>query len=141
MAGHFMRSGVVSCVVVGADRVAANGDVANKIGTYTLAVLAHRHRIPFFVAAPLATVDLTCARGELIPIESRDPAEITHLGGRQIAPSGMRAANPAFDVTPHQLISAIITERGIARADYRSTLRRLTRAQRTTRRRSISRER
>jgi methylthioribose-1-phosphate isomerase len=125
MAGCFMRAGNVSCVVVGADRVAANGDVANKIGTYTLAVLAKRHHIPFFVAAPTSTIDLACRSGDQIPIENRDPREITHIGDRQIAPSGMQVANPAFDVTPHQLVTAIITERGVARAPYKASLRRL----------------
>ncbi len=130
MAGHFMRAGVISCVVVGADRVAANGDVANKIGTYTLAVLAKRHRVPFFVAAPTSTVDLSCPSGDDIPIENRDPREITHVGGRQMAPSGTRVANPAFDVTPHQLVTAIITERGVARAPFKTSLRRMVRGER-----------
>ncbi len=125
MAGQFMRVGNISCVVVGADRIAANGDVANKIGTYTHAVLAKRHGIPFFVAAPISTVDLACPRGEVIPIENRDAREITHIGERQIAPSGIEVSNPAFDVTPHQLGTAIITERGIARPPFRSSLRRL----------------
>ncbi len=130
MAGHFMRVGKISCVIVGADRVAANGDVANKIGTYTLAVLASRHRIPFYVAAPTSTVDLKCASGDEIPIEDRDPAEVTHIGDRVIAPSGIAVANPAFDVTPHRLITAIVTERGVARAPYRRSLRRLVLGQR-----------
>jgi methylthioribose-1-phosphate isomerase len=125
MAGHFMHSGRISCVIVGADRVAANGDVANKIGTYTLAVLAHRHHIPFYVAAPTSTVDLHCPSGERIPIEDRDPAEVTHIGDRQIAPAGIAVANPAFDVTPHLLVTAIVTERGVARAPYKVSLRRL----------------
>jgi len=125
MAGHFMRAGTISCVVVGADRIAANGDVANKIGTYTLAVLAKRHRIPFFVAAPTSTVDLACRRGENIPIENRDPREVTRMGDRQIAPAGVRVQNPAFDVTPHDLVTAIITERGIARRPYAKRLRQL----------------
>ena len=125
MAGHFMRLGNISCVVVGADRIAANGDVANKIGTYTHAVLAKRHGIPFFVAAPISTIDLACPRGEAIPIENRDPREVTHIGERQIAPAGIGVANPAFDITPHQLVAAIITERGIARAPFRSSLRRM----------------
>jgi methylthioribose-1-phosphate isomerase len=125
MAGHFMRAGEISCVVVGADRIAANGDVANKIGTYTLAVLAKRHGIPFFVAAPTSTIDLNCPRGEDIPIEQRDPREITHIGERQIVPSGIRVANPAFDVTPHELVTAIITEQGVARPPYRTSLRRM----------------
>jgi methylthioribose-1-phosphate isomerase len=125
MAGSFMRAGTISCVVVGADRVAANGDVANKIGTYSLAVLAKRHGIPFYVAAPTSTIDLACAHGDKIPIENRDPAEVTHIGDRQIAPSGIRVANPAFDVTPHALVTAIITERGVARTPYKTSLRRV----------------
>jgi methylthioribose-1-phosphate isomerase len=127
MAGCFMRAGDVSCVVVGADRIAANGDVANKIGTYSLAVLAKRHGIPFFVAAPTSTIDLACPSGAKIPIENRDPREVTHIGDRQIAPSGVRVSNPAFDVTPRTLISAIITERGVARPPYATSLRRLVR--------------
>jgi methylthioribose-1-phosphate isomerase len=130
MAGHFMRTGKIACVIVGADRVAANGDVANKIGTYSLAVLAHRHRIPFYVAAPTSTVDLDCPTGERIPIEDRDPREVTHIGDRQIAPAGIAVANPAFDVTPHALVSAIVTERGVARAPYKMSLRRLVLGQR-----------
>ncbi len=125
MAGYFMGAGEISCVVVGADRVAANGDVANKIGTYTLAVLAHRHHVPFYVAAPTSTIDLHCPDGAHIPIERRNPREVTHLAKRQIAPTGVRVANPAFDVTPHALISAIITEKGVARAPYAKSLRRL----------------
>jgi len=136
MAGHFMRVGDISCVVVGADRVAANGDVANKIGTYTLAVLAKRHGVPFFVAAPTSTVDASCPRGDKIPIETRDWNEVTHIAGQQIAPSGIRVANPAFDVTPHQLITAIITERGVARSPYRASLRRLMRGERQSARRT-----
>jgi methylthioribose-1-phosphate isomerase len=130
MAGHFMRGGKISCVIVGADRVAANGDVANKIGTYTLAALAHRHRIPFYVAAPTSTLDLDCPDGDHIPIEDRDPAEVTHIGNRRIAPAGIAVANPAFDVTPHQLVTAIVTERGVARAPYKTSLRRLALGQR-----------
>ena len=125
MAGHIMHAGAISSVVVGADRIAANGDVANKIGTYTHAVLAKRHGIPFFVAAPISTIDLACGNGAAIPIENRDPREVTHIGDRQIAPSGIQVANPAFDVTPHQLVTAIITERGIARPPLRGSLRRL----------------
>jgi methylthioribose-1-phosphate isomerase len=125
MAASFMRAGGVSCVVVGADRVAANGDVANKIGTYMLAVVAKQHKVPFFVAAPTTTIDLDCASGEQIPIENRDPMEVTHFGGAQVAPEGVRAANPAFDVTPHQLVTAIITERGVARPPYARNLKRL----------------
>jgi methylthioribose-1-phosphate isomerase len=124
MAGHFMRTGEISCVVVGADRIAANGDVANKIGTYTHAVLAKRHGIPFYVAAPISTIDLACPDGAAIPIENRAAREITHIADRQIAPSGIQVANPAFDVTPHDLVTAIITERGVARPSYRASLRR-----------------
>jgi len=125
MAAHVMQRGMVSCVVVGADRIAANGDVANKIGTYGHAVLAHRHAIPFYVVAPLSTVDRDCPRGEMIPIEERPPREVTHVFERQVAPSGVKVANPAFDVTPSELITAIITERGVARAPYGRTLARL----------------
>ena len=125
MAGHVMQSDTVSCVVVGADRVAANGDVANKIGTYTLAVLAKRHKIPFFVAAPTSTVDLACPDGNAIPIESRDPREVTHVMGQQLPPSGIKILNPAFDVTPHGLVTAIVTEAGVARAPYGRSLRRV----------------
>ena len=113
MAASFMQRGAVDCVVVGADRVAANGDVANKIGTYTHAVVAHRHGIPFYVAAPISTVDLACPDGAQIPIEERPAREVSHVFDRQIAPSGVKIANPAFDVTPHELIAAIITERGV----------------------------
>jgi len=123
MAAHVMSTSGVSCVVVGADRIAANGDVANKIGTYGLAILAKRHGIPFFVAAPTSTIDLDCHSGRDIPIETRDAREVTHIGGRRIAPAGVRVANPAFDVTPHELVSAIITEQGIARGGYRKQLR------------------
>ncbi len=127
MAGHFLRGGNVSCVVVGADRIAANGDVANKIGTYPLAVLAHRHRVPFFVAAPVTTVDLACASGDGIPIENRNPAEVTHVGGVRMAARGVAVANPAFDVTPNDLVAAIVTDRGIARRPYRRSLAKLVR--------------
>jgi methylthioribose-1-phosphate isomerase len=130
MAGSFMRAGKVSCVVVGADRVAANGDVANKIGTYSLAVLAKQHKVPFFVAAPTSTIDLACKNGEAIPIENRDPREVTHLGDRRIAPEGVPAANPAFDVTPQRLVTAIITERGVGRPPYRRNLAHLVDAAR-----------
>jgi len=125
MAGDLMRQGGVDCVIVGADRIAANGDVANKIGTYSLAVLAHVHRIPFFVAAPLATVDLACPTGQQIPIEQRSPKEVTHVAGRPVAPSGVDVLNPAFDVTPARYVTAIITERGVASPPYRASLRRL----------------
>src|SRR5262249_2710301 len=125
MAAHLMQRGRIHCVVVGADRIAANGDVANKIGTYAHAVVAARHEIPFYVAAPLSTVDLACPSGADIPIEERAAREVTHVLDRQIAPSGIRVANPAFDVTPNELITAIITERGIARAPYDKALARL----------------
>ena len=118
--------GAIGAVIVGADRTAANGDVANKIGTYTVAVLAARHRVPFYVAAPISTVDLACANGEAIPIEERAPREVTHLLEKQIAPSGVKVMNPAFDVTPHNLITAIITERGVARAPFTKSLARLS---------------
>src|SRR6516225_5658631 len=110
MAGAIMRQGKIKAVVVGADRIAANGDVANKIGTYTVAVLAKEHEIPFYVAAPWSTVDMATADGEHIPIEQRSPREVTHLAGIQIAPDGVRVENPAFDVTPHRYVTAIITE-------------------------------
>ena len=128
MAGHFMQRGQVDAVVVGADRIAANGDTANKIGTYALAVLARAHGIPFYVAAPLSTVDLEVADGSGIPIEERAPEEVTHLAGRPLAPDGVGAANPAFDVTPAAYIAAIATEQGIARAPYAECLRALAAA-------------
>ncbi len=118
MAGHFMSQGGVNCVIVGADRIAANGDTANKIGTYTLAVLAKEHGIPFYVAAPTTTLDMTLDKGIDIPIEQRRPEEITHIQGVAIAPEDTEAANPAFDVTPSKYISAIITEKGIIREPY-----------------------
>ena len=117
-AGYFMRRGEVDCVMVGADRIAANGDTANKIGTYTLAVLAKENNIPFYVAAPTTTIDPSLASGDEIPIEERSGEEITHIQGVRIAPEGTAAANPAFDVTPHGYITAIITERGIIRGNY-----------------------
>jgi methylthioribose-1-phosphate isomerase len=123
MAGYFMRRGEVDCVIVGADRVVANGDIANKIGTYSLAVLAKAHGIPFYVAAPSSTVDFALPNGDAIPIEQRDPAEVTTMGGRSIAPEGVAAAHPAFDVTPHDLITAIITERGVVYPPYEENLR------------------
>ncbi|MGH9480628.1 MAG: S-methyl-5-thioribose-1-phosphate isomerase [Terriglobales bacterium] len=125
MAGHFLRSGRFAAVIVGADRVAANGDVANKIGTYSLAVLAKENRVPFYVAAPRSTLDLSLASGDQIPIEQRSPAEVTHLAGVAIAPAGVAAAHPAFDVTPHRYITAIVTEAGIARPPFRASLARL----------------
>ncbi|TMA48342.1 MAG: S-methyl-5-thioribose-1-phosphate isomerase [Deltaproteobacteria bacterium] len=127
MAGHLMQRGLVSCVIVGTDRTAANGDVANKIGTYPLAVLAHRHAIPFYVAAPISSIDLDCPCGDKIPIEERPAREVTHVLGRQIAPSGVRVLNPAFDVTPNELVTAIVTERGVARQPLGRTLPRLVR--------------
>jgi len=125
MAGAMMRQGKIDAVVVGADRIAANGDVANKIGTYTVAVLAKEHGIPFYVAAPFSTIDLDTPDGSQIPIEQRSPEEVTHLAGKQIAPDGVRVENPAFDVTPHGYVTAIITERGVARAPYAESLREL----------------
>jgi methylthioribose-1-phosphate isomerase len=122
MSGHIMQKGLIDCIVVGTDRTAANGDVANKIGTYTHAVLASRHKVPFYVAAPTSSIDLHCASSKDIPIEERSPREVTHVLGKQIAPTGMKVANPAFDVTPHQLVTAIITENGIARDPYKRTL-------------------
>jgi methylthioribose-1-phosphate isomerase len=124
MVGHFFKKGGVGAVVVGADRIAANGDTANKIGTYQIAVMANEHRVPFYVAAPISTLDLTLASGELIPIEERAAEEVTHIRGVRIAPD-VDVANPAFDVTPSRLIAAIITERGVARAPYQESLRRL----------------
>ncbi len=125
MAGHFMKQGEIQAVIVGADRIAANGDVANKIGTYTLAVLAHENKIPFYVAAPLSSIDLSLGSGEQIPIEERSPAEVTHLAGVAVAPENIEARHPAFDVTPHQYVSAIVTERGIARDPYTESLKAL----------------
>jgi len=128
MAGHFLRSGRIGCVVVGADRIAANGDVANKIGTYSVAVLAKENGIPFYVAAPVSTFDLTLASGDLIPIEERSPDEVTHVFGVHVAPEAIAAANPAFDVTPSRYVSAIVCERGVARAPYEESLRKLAQA-------------
>ena len=125
MAGHFMKQGKIDCVIVGADRIAANGDVANKIGTYSVAVLAKENSIPFYVAAPLSTFDLSLPTGEQIPIEQRSHREVTHIQGSPIAPEGVEVANPAFDVTPNRYVTAIITERGIARAPYTESLRAL----------------
>jgi methylthioribose-1-phosphate isomerase len=122
MAGHFMKQGQIKAVIVGADRIAANGDTANKIGTYSVAVLAHENRVPFYVAAPLSTIDRSLPNGEAIPIEERSSQEVTQLGGVQIAPPSVPARHPAFDVTPHRYITAIITERGIAREPYTQSL-------------------
>lgn len=125
MAGHVMKNGKVDCVVVGADRIAANGDTANKIGTYMVAVLAKQNNIPFYVAAPVTTLDLTLKTGEEIPIEERDGREITHIGTHQIGPDGVKVHNPAFDVTPNEFIAAIITDKGVARSPYIESLRAL----------------
>jgi len=124
-AGHLMARGEINSVVVGADRIAANGDVANKIGTYTVAVLAREHGLPFFVAAPVSTLDLHTPSGADIPIEERPAHEVTHLAGRRVAPEGVNARNPAFDVTPHRFVTAIVTERGVARPPYSESLPRL----------------
>ena len=125
MAGSVMQSGKVNAVVVGADRIAGNGDTANKIGTYMVAVLARKHKIPFYVAAPITTLDLTLKSGAEIPIEQRDRKEVTHIRGQQLAPDGIEVSNPAFDVTPNDLVTAIITDRGVARAPYTESLRKL----------------
>ena len=125
MAGHFLKSGEIGAVIVGADRIAANGDTANKIGTYSVAVLARENDVPFYVAAPLSTVDFTLATGDRIPIEQRSAREVTHIGDRAITPEGVPAAHPAFDVTPCRYIAAIITEAGVARAPYAESLARL----------------
>jgi methylthioribose-1-phosphate isomerase len=127
MAGAMMRLQQVDLVVVGADRIAANGDVANKIGTYSVAVLAKEHEIPFYVAAPLSTIDLDTSDGSRIPIEERNEREVTHVGTSRLTPEGARIRNPAFDVTPAKYVSAIITERGIARAPYEESLAQLVR--------------
>jgi methylthioribose-1-phosphate isomerase len=125
MVGHFMQQGKIDCVIVGTDRTAANGDVANKIGTYTSAVLADRHNVPFYVAAPTSSIDLACPNGKHIPIEERSSREVTHVFGKQVAPTNMRVANPAFDVTPHELVTAIVTEKGVARNPFQKTLSKL----------------
>jgi methylthioribose-1-phosphate isomerase len=126
MAGHFLKSGRIGCVVVGADRIAANGDVANKIGTYSVAVLAKENNVPFYVAAPISTLDLTLESGAGIPIEQRAASEVTHVYGVAIAPDGQAVENPAFDVTPNRYVTAIVTERGVARAPYTESLRALS---------------
>jgi methylthioribose-1-phosphate isomerase len=125
MVGHFLKTGNVGAIVTGADRVAANGDTANKIGTYSMAVLAKENNVPFYIAAPISTFDLSIPSGEQIPIEERTAAEVTHIQGVRIAPAGVAAAHPAFDVTPHRYIAAIFTERGVARAPYTESLRNL----------------
>jgi methylthioribose-1-phosphate isomerase len=125
MAGHFLKSGRIGCVVVGADRIAANGDVANKVGTYTVAVLAKENGVPFFVAAPISTLDLSLASGDAIPIEQRAAEEVTHVFGTRIAPEGTLVENPAFDVTPARYVAAIVTEKGVARAPFEESLKKL----------------
>ncbi len=125
MAGAMMKQGKINAIVVGADRIAANGDVANKIGTYTVAVLAKEHGIPFYVAAPLSTVDFATLDGSGIPIEQRDGREVTHIAGKQMVPTGVDVENPAFDVTPAKYVTAIVTEKGIARAPYTESLQKL----------------
>jgi methylthioribose-1-phosphate isomerase len=128
MAGYFLKSGRIGCVVVGADRIAANGDVANKVGTYSVAVLAKENGVPFYVAAPISTLDLKLESGDRIPIEQRPAAEVTTMFGTQVAPEGTIVQNPAFDVTPNRYVTAIITERGVARAPYGQSLAGLARA-------------
>ncbi len=125
MTGYFMRFGAIQAVIVGADRIAANGDVANKIGTYGVAVLAHEHKIPFYVAAPISTIDLHTPTGDGIPIEERDTSEVTRMGERQIAPEGIAVRNPAFDITPAEFITAIITEKGIVKKPFKKGLKAL----------------
>ena len=127
LAGHFMKLGRISCVVVGADRIAANGDVANKIGTYSVAVLARENNVPFYVAAPVSTLDLTMESGDEIPIEERPAREVTHVRDIALAPAGIQIANPAFDVTPNRYVAAIITEKGIARPPFHESLQALAR--------------
>ncbi len=125
MAGHFMKQGKINCVIVGADRIASNGDVANKIGTYSVAVLAKENNIPFYVAAPISTIDFILDNGVQIPIEERNPKEVTHIAGQRIAPEGIAVANPAFDVTPHRYVTAIITEKGIVYPPYKANIGKL----------------
>ncbi|MCG8502299.1 MAG: S-methyl-5-thioribose-1-phosphate isomerase [Firmicutes bacterium] len=125
MAGHFMKQGKINCVIVGADRIASNGDVANKIGTYSVAVLAKENNIPFYVAAPISTIDFTLDNGVQIPIEERNPKEVTHIAGQRIAPEGIAVANPAFDVTPHRYVTAIMTEKGIVYPPYKANIGKL----------------
>ena len=129
MAGAIMKQGKIGAIVVGADRIAANGDVANKIGTYTVAVLAKENGIPFYVAAPISTVDLACPDGSKIPIEQRNAREVSHIAGKQMVPDGVSIENPAFDVTPEKYVTAIITERGIARAPFEESLSKLAGAE------------
>jgi methylthioribose-1-phosphate isomerase len=127
MAGSLFAAGKIDAAVVGADRVAANGDVANKIGTYGVAVLCKAHKVPFYVAAPVSTIDLKIPTGKRIPIEERDPSEVTHLMGKRVAPDGVRVYNPAFDVTPARLVSAIVTEKGVLKPPLARVLRNLFR--------------
>jgi len=129
MAGAMMKQDKIDAIVVGADRIAANGDVANKIGTYSVAVLAREHSIPFYVAAPISTIDFACPDGSKIPIEQRNPKEVTHIAGKQMVPDGVSVENPAFDVTPAKYVTAIITERGVARAPYEESLHKLASAE------------
>jgi methylthioribose-1-phosphate isomerase len=126
MAGYAMQKGKVNLVITGADCVCLNGDVANKIGTYALAVLAREHGIPFYVAAPLSTINLDCEKGEAVAIEERDEREVTHIGNKRIVPEGVQVWNPAFDITPAKYISAIVTEKGVAESPYKSNLKKLT---------------
>jgi methylthioribose-1-phosphate isomerase len=128
MAGAMMRQGKIGAVIVGADRIAANGDVANKVGTYTVAILAKEHGIPFYVAAPLSTIDMDTPDGSKIPIEQRSSREVTHFAGKQVAPDGVKVENPAFDVTPNEYVTAIITERGVAKAPFTESLKELSSA-------------
>jgi methylthioribose-1-phosphate isomerase len=128
MAGAMMSQGKIAAVIVGADRIAANGDVANKIGTYTVAVLAKENQVPFYVAAPWSSVDLNTPSGEQIPIEQRAASEVTHMAGKQVVPDGVSVENPAFDVTPHRYISAIVTERGVVRSPFATALKRMSEA-------------
>jgi len=123
MSGHFFQQGTFDAVIVGADRIAANGDAANKIGTYTVAVLAHAHGVPFYVAAPVSTIDIACPNGDAIPIEERSAQEVTEIFGNRVAPEGVAVRHPAFDVTPARLITAIITERGVLRPPYSEAIR------------------
>ncbi len=125
MAGHFLHAGKIGCIVVGADRIASNGDVANKIGTYSVAVLAKENNVPFYVAAPISTLDLTLSDGSKIPIEERSAHEVTHVFGVPVAPKETEVRNPAFDVTPNRYVTAIITEKGVARAPYETSLKEL----------------
>ncbi|HVR40448.1 MAG TPA: S-methyl-5-thioribose-1-phosphate isomerase, partial [Thermoanaerobaculia bacterium] len=122
MSGHFFQQGKFDAVIVGADRIAANGDTANKIGTYTVAVLAQAHNVPFYIAAPVSTIDPHCPNGAAIPIEERSASEVTEIFGTRVAPEGVQVRHPAFDVTPARLITAIITDRGVLRAPYEESI-------------------